>query len=60
MKMEEWQVKSAPLEQLFSEQGTKWEEDDELESNDLETLRKYKQATQVGTNRGRIYWGWVG
>ncbi len=46
--MEEWQTKSAPLEQLFSEQGTKWEDDDDLESSDLETLRKYKQATQVG------------
>ena len=48
VKMEEWQTKSAPLEQLFSEQGTKWEDDDDLESSDLETLRKYKQATQVG------------
>ena len=45
--MEEWRCKSAPLEQLFNEQGTKWEDDDHLESTDLESLRKYKQATQV-------------
>jgi hypothetical protein len=51
VKIEEWQTMSAPLEQLFSEQGSKWEDDDEVASGDLETLRKYKQATQVGTNR---------
>ena len=43
--MEEWQTKSAPLEQLFSEQGTKWEDDEEL--SDLDTLKKYKQTTEV-------------
>ena len=48
--MEEWQTKSSPLEQLFSEQGTKWEDDDELESSGLENLKKYKLATQVSTN----------
>lgn len=46
-KIEEWQTKSAPLEQLFSDQGTKWEVDDVFESSDLEALRKYKQTTQV-------------
>ncbi|XP_028414134.1 dystrophin-like isoform X2 [Dendronephthya gigantea] len=46
-KMEEWQTKSAPLEQLFSDQGTKWEVDDVFESNDLEAVRKYKQTTQM-------------
>ena len=45
VKMEEWQTKSAPLEQLFSEQGTKWEDDEEL--SDLDTLKKHKQTTQV-------------
>ena len=47
VKMEEWRCRSAPLEQLFSEQGTKWEDDTDLDSSDLESLRKYKQATQV-------------
>lgn len=45
VKMEEWQTKSAPLEQLFSEQGTRWEDDEEL--SNLETLKKYKHTTQV-------------
>lgn len=53
VKLEEWETKSAPLERLFSEQGTKWEEDDNMESSDLETLKKYKQATQVGV---KILW----
>ena len=35
------------MEQLFSDQGTKWEVDDVFESSDLEALRKYKQTTQV-------------
>ena len=51
--MEEWRCKSAPLEQLLSEQGTKWEDDDDLESSDLETLRKYKLTTQVCEGKGR-------
>ena len=45
--MDEWQTKSTFLEELFSDQGTRWDDDDDLESNDLESLRKYKENTQV-------------